>query len=417
MNRFLVPGFSFLVLGLCAAIAEEDPFRPEAGKFPPLEKAHSYRGELVFVDHANRRGSIRVQGDGKFFRNDPHPFAMLPYGIIRYNGAPADLRDIPLGTVLHVHAFLPPNPTISAVPVLPVNDKEQDASHYRGTGIFPAENHVLLLEDEPSHCLREGLVWKLKQLELKNKQGTIVASRELKAGGDTQAEEESMTFDAATRIWRGRERLGVEDLIDEGIWPEDGKKSLDGQAVLLGITWKPTADGVFTRFHISDIWLDDTAMQRAAQNQTETHKTFIRSRWMPAWIDAVEYGKFGHATVTATLFGGMDDCLYADFKKDVPALMNAVESTLKHTHGAYGPAHMACKGPILEVTKTESEAPLGSSGIQIQFETDLIIEGIRPGRVVRVRPGDWPQVQVPREEYVGDSIDARFPTPAIFPKY
>ena len=43
------------------ATADDEPFRPEAGKFPPLEKAHSYRGELVFVDHANRRGSLRVQ--------------------------------------------------------------------------------------------------------------------------------------------------------------------------------------------------------------------------------------------------------------------------------------------------------------------------------------------------------------------
>jgi len=394
-----------------------EPFRPVAGEFPPLEKAHAYRGELVFVDHANRRGSIRVQGEGKFFRNDPHPFAMLPYGMVRYHGAPADLRDVPLGTVLHVRGFLPPDPKLSSVPVLPVDNKDKDASHYRGTGIFPAENHVLLLEDEHSHCLRTGKVWKLKELELKDKQGTIVASREPKTGEDSTAEEESMTFDAATRIWRDRERLGVGDLIEEGIWPADGKKPLDGQPVLLGITWKPTSDGVFTRFHISDIWLDDTAMERAAENQTETHKTFIRSRWMPAWIDAVEYGQFGQATVTATLFGGMDDSLYADFKKDASALMNAVEATLKHTHGAYGPAHMACKGPIIDVVKAEGEAPLGSSGIQIQFQTDLIIEGIRPGRVVRVRPASWPQVQVPREEYVGDSIDARFPTPAIFPKY
>lgn len=392
-------------------------FRPKAGEFPPLEKAHAYRGELVFVDHANRRGSIRVKGEGKFFRNDPHPFAMLPYGMVRYHGAPADLRDIPLGMVLHVRGFLPPDPKISAVPVLPVDNKDEDANHYRGTGIFPAENHIFLLEDEPSHCLREGKVWKLKQLELKDKEGTIVASREPKVGGETSAEEEAMTFDAATRIWRGRELLGVGDLIEEGTWPASGKKSLDGQAVLLGVTWKPTADGVFTRFHISDIWLDDKAMERAAQMQTETHKAFIRSRWMPAWVDAVEYGEFGHAIVTATLFGGMDESLYADFKKEVPALMNAVENTLKHTHGAYGPAHMACRGPILDVVKTDGEAPLGSSGVQIRFQTDLIIEGIRPGRVVRVRPSSWPQVQVPREEYVGDSIDARFPTPAIFPKY
>ena len=110
----------------------------------------------MFVDHANRRGSIRVQGAGMFFRNDPHPFAMLPYGIVRYHGAPADLRDIPLGTVLHVRAFLPPDPKISAVPVLPVDNRKKDAELHRGAGIFPAENHVLLLEDEPSHCLREG---------------------------------------------------------------------------------------------------------------------------------------------------------------------------------------------------------------------------------------------------------------------
>jgi len=400
--------------------AEGESFRPVAGKFPPLEEALSYRGELVFVDHANRRGSIRVQGVGMYFRNAPHPFAMLPYGIVRYHGAPADLRDIPLGTVLHVRGFLPPDPKISAVPVLPVNNKKKN-SGYSGAGIFPAENHVLLLEDEPSHCQREGKVWKLKEVELKSKQGMIVASRAPKAGGDDKASEETLTFDAATRIWRGRERLGVADLIAEGIWTDSGKKSLDGQSVNLGLTWTPTPDGVFTRFHISDIWLDDTAIQRATQNQTETHKALIRSRWMPAWVDAVQYGKFGHATITATLFGGMDESLYADFKQDVSAMMNGVENTLKHAGGNYGPEHMASRGAILEVTKTDGKVPLGSSGIQIRFETDLITEGIRPGRVVRVRPGNgnWPRVRLPREEFVGDGSnpEARFPTPAIFPKY
>lgn len=420
MRVAFVFGALFLAIGCIPARAEEEPFRPRAGEFPPLEKAHSYRGELVFVDHANRRGSIRVQGEGKFFRNDPHPFALLPYAVVRYHGAPADLRDIPLGTVLHVHAFLPPDPKISAVPVLPVDNKEKDVGHYRGTGIFPAENHVLLLEDELSHCQREGKVWKLKEVNLDNKAGKIIASREPISGEEPQAVEETMTFDAATRIWRGRERLGIEDLIEEGTWPASGKFSLDDQAVQLGITWKPTEDGVFMQFHISDIWLDETSRKRAAQVQNETHKAFIRSRWMAAWVDEVEYGKFGHATVTATLFGGMDESLYADFKKGEPALMSAVENTLKHNHGQYGPAHMACKGPLIEVTTREGETPLGSSGIQIRFQTDLITEGVRPTRIVRVRPASWPQVQVPREEYLinpGDGFDARFPTPAIFPKY
>ena len=411
-----------LVLGSCAAIAEEKPFRPEAGKFPPLEKAHSYRGELVFVDHANRRGSIRVQGDGKFYRNDPQPFAMLPYGVIRYQGAPADLRDIPLGTVLHLRGFLPPDPTTSVVPVLPVDNKAKDAGHYRGTGTAPAENHVILLADEPSHCLREGLVWKLKEVELKNNEGKIIASREPKEGEDGEASEETMTFDAATRIWRGRERIRVVDLVAEEEWPASGKKHLGGQAVLLGITWKPAPgdglNGAFTRFHISDIWLDDAAIQNAAEFQTEAHKTFIRSRWMPAWVDTVEYGKFGRATVTATLFGGMDSSLYDDFRKGVEAQINGAENTLKHTAGHYGPSHVASTGKILGVTQASGEIPLGSSGIQIQFETDLVIEGIRSGRVVRVRPESWPKMQIPREEYLfQNSPEDRFPTPAIFPKY
>ena len=98
--------------------------------------------------------------------------------------------------------------------------------------------------------------------------------------------------------------------------------------------------------------------------------------------------------------------------------MNASENTLKHLGGDYGPAHMASKGPIIDVIKSTDEVPLGSSGIQIRFETDLIIEGIRPGRVVRVCPASWPKVNVPREEFLGDgSHEDRFPTPAIFPKY
>ncbi|NNE91361.1 MAG: hypothetical protein HKN23_06920 [Verrucomicrobiales bacterium] len=422
---FAIPGSLLVDATAIGGEPETEPFRPKAGEFPPLEKAHSYRGELVFVDHANRRGSIRVAGDGKFYRNDPQPFAMLPYGVIRYHGAPADLRDISLGTVLHVRGFLPPDPKISAVPVLPIDNKDKDVGHYRGTGTAPAENHVLLLEDEPSHCLREGLVWKLKEIDIKNNNaGKIIASREPKTDADKsdKFEDQALTFDAATRIWRGRERIKVADLITEKAWPASGKKDLGGQAVLLGITWKPAPgdglSGAFTQFHISDIWLDDDSIQHAAEFQTETHKTFIRSRWMPAWVDAIEYGKFGRATVTATLFGGMNSALYNDFKRGIGAQINGAENTLKHTAGHYGPGHIASSGKILGVTKVDGEIPVGSSGIQIQFETDLIIEGIRPGRIVRVRPESWPKTQIPREEYLfQNSPENRFPTPDIFPKY
>jgi hypothetical protein len=442
MRQFVVPGSSFLVpcwsmmvfvaaaTGVTGvAFSQEpgtknqeqkstEPFRPVTGKFPDLAKSRSYRGVLAFVDHANRRGSLRVESTGEFFRNPPHPFAMLPYGIIRQHGASADLRDLPLGAVLHVRAFLPPDPKTSAVPVAQNGPPER-----------PAENHVLLLEDESSYCLREGKVWKLKEVDVQNAQGMIVATRESREAGTTNSgegkpteekgAEEKLTFDPATRFWRGRECLTIADLVSEGIWPAQGKKSLAGQAVQLGLSWQPTPGGVFLRYHVTDVWLDEAAMQRAAQNQNEIHKAMIRSRYMPAWVDTVEYGKFGRATVTATLFGGMDPSLYADFVAGRHAVMNASENTLKHAGGAYGPAHMASQGPILEVIKATGEVPLGSSGIQIRFETDLIIEGIRPGRVVRVRPGNWPELTVSRDEYLEDSNnpEARFPSPAIFPKY
>ncbi len=417
IHRFITPLRRWLValsIGLCLpAVAAEQPFRPVAGKFPPLEKAHSYRGELVFVDHVNRRGSIRVQGGSEvFFQHLPQPFAMLPYGIVRYHGAPADLRNIPLGTMLHVRAFLPPDPAMSSVPVVQKPTVEQ-----------PAENHVILLEDEPSHCLRERKVWKLKEVDLQKNQTKIIATLEPKAGGDGKASEQTMTLDEGTRIWRGRECLGLADLIAEGTWPAVGKKSLGGQPVLLGLTWLPAGtweNRVENQFHITDLWLDETAMQRSSSHQTGLHKSLIRTRLMPAWVDAVEYGKFGRATVTATLFGGMDESLYADFTKGEQGVMVSAENTLKPWSSIVSSSHIGSKGGILDVTKKAGAPPLGSSGIQIRFETDLIIEAIRPGRVVRVRPASWPHVSAPREEYLMDhrsTLDDRFPTPAIFPKY
>jgi hypothetical protein len=385
-------------------------YRPEAGKFPLSEQAKAYEGQLTFVDHANRRGSLRVTGGELMHSTAPQPFAMLPYGMVRYHGAPADLRDVPLGTMMHGRFYLPPDPKLSSVPVVAQPSVTR-----------PAENHAILLEDEPSFCLREGKVWKLKEVTLKGgKQGMIVAHREPKAGGEGKEVERQMSIDAATRFWRGREQLGLADMIAEGIWPADGKKSLEGQEVYLGLAWKP--DGNWfrrtgNRLRISDVWLDATALQRATQHQTEVHRELIRCRWMPAYVDAVEYGKFGAATVTATLFGGMDPSLYADFKKGINGQFAASEFNLKHAYGSVAETLVANSGPIMDVMKQEKDVPLGSSGIQIRIKVTQIIEGARPGRIIRIRPMNWPDDAVPREEYTEGHHDERFPSPDTMPKF
>ena len=401
-----------------AAESNEKPFRPKVGEFPPLEKTHSYKGELTFVDHANRRGSLRIDGDGRFRFAAPSPFTLLPYSLVRYQGSPADLRDIPLGTLMYAKAFLPPDPKISSVPVLPLDNRKKKYG-YAGTGVAPAENHIFLFEDEPSYCNRLGLVWKLKEINLNEDQGIITARRESKSGnGDVH--EETFSIDKATRFWRGKEHLHLNDLIEEKVLPVNGVKFLNEQSVLLGISWKPTSGGVFKRFHISDVWMDELAMERASRIQNETHKTFVKSRWMPGWVDEVEYGKFGRAKVTLTLFGGMDQSLYADFRKDQNVTLASSENTLKHwAGGAGGTMQVASRGVILDITKKQENVPLGSSGIQLSLETNLVTEGFRPGKVIRIRPATWPVLEVPWEEYINfkrDGIEKRFPTPDIFPE-
>ncbi len=408
-RRWLVALCMGLALLITAANAAQ-PFRPEPGKFPPADKAKSYTGELTFVDHANRRGSLRIRGKAAFYEQTATPFAMLPYGMVRYRGAPADLRDVPLGTVLHGRFYLPPEPELSSVPTF----------RSRAFQIHFPENHAVLLEDEPSFCRREGLVWKLQEVKREDDHWLLTARREAKDGGAANGNDETMSVDAATRIWRGRESLLIEDLIEEGVWPEKGKKSLDGRDVLLGLRWKPTRgtrhgqrDGTFNRWHIGDIWWDEESIERAARQQTEEHKTLIRTRWMPALVDEVEYGKAGQATVIATLVGGMDESLYADFRKGVRGMMSPVAPNLKHGIGDIGHYHTSIEGTIVDVGKLDGELPAGSSGVQIRMKVGMVLEGFRAGGIVRVRPLSWPDSPVPREEFI-KGIEDRFPSPDIF---
>ena len=400
MSRF---NFSLCLLVLWSpgrmAAADEESFRPEPGKFPPIAEAKSYRGELVFVDHVNRRGSLRLHVDGHFREGRLHHFAMLPYGMIRYRGAPAALRDIPIGTVLYGRFYLPPDPKTSTLP----NVTRKDVT-------APPENYAILLEDGPSLCLREGKSWKLREVEIKGgAEDHLIASLQRKEGGEGLSGEHTFTIDGSTRIWRGRERLGLDDLVAEGVWPEDGAKKFEDKSVQLSLTWHPRY--LYQQFHVSDLWLDEAAMKHAAKHQSGRHIRHIRMRWMPARVDEVQHENFGPATVTATLFGGMDESLYADFKPGMGAKMAVAEDTLR----TWWPNHDGMDGRIITVERFDDEPEFGSSGIRVQFKVPLVLEGFRPGRTVRIRPHSWPNVKPPVEELV-NSLKDRWPDPDNFEK-
>lgn len=388
--------YVLLLIGFHQAALADEPFRPKPGEFPPIEEAKSYRGELVFVDHVNRRGSLRLHVDGHFHEGRLHHFAMLPYGIIRYRGAPADLRDIPLGTVLYGRFYLPPDPMTSVVP----NVTRKDVT-------APPENYAILLEDAPSLCLSEGKAWKLQEVAINGTEGHLVASLDRKAGGEGMGGKQKLTIDGSTRVWRERELLGVGDLIAEGVWPDAGVKQFENETVQLSLTWHPRY--LYQQFHVSDLWLDDIAITHAAERQRGVHIRHIRLRWMPARIDNVQQENFGPATITATLFGGMDESLYTDFKPGIGAQMAAAEETLR----TWWPDHDGMDGRILAVENQEKEPDFGSSGIQVTFQVPLALEGFRPGRIVRIRPHHWPKVKPPVEELV-KNLEDRWPSPNIF---
>jgi len=69
--------------------------------FPVANAGKRFAGELILVEHVNRRGILRLDRDGtinKYYWDLPHHFQMLPYAEITYHGAGAELGDLPLGT-------------------------------------------------------------------------------------------------------------------------------------------------------------------------------------------------------------------------------------------------------------------------------------------------------------------------------
>src|SRR5215217_1516746 len=122
-----------------------DDFKLAPGEFPPEGTSHAIAGELIALDHVNRTGTLRPDRTDAQRRGDwdrPLAFEMLPYGSISYHGAPAELRDLPIGTHLHGQFYLEP----SAAPA----DKKEKKPPVREATEAPFKR-VLKLEDDFSY--------------------------------------------------------------------------------------------------------------------------------------------------------------------------------------------------------------------------------------------------------------------------
>ncbi len=360
--------------GRAQGAGENPDYRPKAGEFPPPGAGHYFCGELVEIDHVNRRGALRLKGDteeNRYHAAPSHRFALLPYGTVSYHGAPAELRDIPIGTVLHGYFLLPPEGDTT----IPAPEKATEK-------YVPKYSHALSLEDDFSFYQRRGRAWKIASID--SQAGTLTVQATGPETVDGLAAEQTFDVDASTRVWKGRQIASVSDLAA-------------GEEIQVNLSWCP--EWRYGRFQCIDVWIDGESRTVATEVQRQIHLRYLRHRWLPGWIDRVEHQAGGKGIVTLTLFGGMDSSLYeaarAQAKPGGGAAIAAAEWTLR----SWWQDHDNKSGPILDFTDLPNPPP-GSSGLQLRVEIRELLEGFHPGRIVRFRPNGFPNVKLPPEERV-----------------
>lgn len=362
------------------AVDSPDWYQLVEGQFPPEGSAHAISGELMQVDHLERRFLIRVDRTDSQDRGVwdlPLDATMLPYGAIHSHGAPAAMQDIPLGTHLHGLFYLKdPNDKTPLLPG-PHNNRYTPEKDFR---------RCFRIEDDFTFHARQKQLWKIDSVDLETKKLTATLIENGKPTGQPKI------FDllSSTRVMKGE---GFADL----------KSVQPGQTVLFNLTWVT----LYGPGRITDIWLDETSRSLATARQLERHRNHIRERGLPGWVTAVEDEP---QIVTVTFFGGVDPKLFDEVAIIAPAPTTATPSkeaappsvpggalaVARETLMTYDPVNDRKRGSIFEIKKVPIEP--GSSGVQIRIKMDLMLEGYRPKRIVRFYPGTWKVIALPKEE-------------------
>ncbi len=358
---------------------EPEWYLPVEGQFPPEGSAHAVTGELIFVDHLERRFRIRVDRNDSQERGVwdlPLDAGMLPYGSVWYHGAPAALQDIPLGTHLRGLFYLQAADDKTPLP---------DTWYRRKTPEWEFRR-CFRIEDDFTFHARQKQLWKIEAVDLEAKKLTAVLMEDGKPAGDAKAK----IFDllTSTRVFKG---AGFAD--PQALQP--------GQEVNFNLTWVT----LYGPGRITEIWLDESARALATAQQAERHRDTMRARGLPGWVTAVEDES---QLVTITFFSGVDLKLFDELAiKDLnapppkdgsppPVEPRGGLAVARDSLMTYDPVNDRKAGSILEVKKIPAEP--GSSGIQLKLKMDMMLEGYRPKRIVRFYPPTWKVIALPKEE-------------------
>ena len=349
------------------------------GKFPPEGSAHAISGELMMVDHLERRFHLRVDRNDSQDRGVwdlPVDGVMLPYGSIFYHGAPAALQDIPLGTHLRGLFYLR----------APDDKTPPPSGPYRRVTPEIEFRRCFQLEDDFSYHAREKQLWKIDAVDLDGKKLTAT----LQENGEARGAPKIFDLPASTRVMKGN---GFADL-----------KALEaGQTVLFNLTWVT----LYGPGRVLEIWIDEPSRNLATAQQIERHRQHIRERGLPGWVEAVDDEA---QIVTITFFGGVDAKLFDELTlinpeptgwplskpEDNPTAPKGTIAVARESLMTHDPVNDRKGGNILDIKKIPAEP--GGSGVQIRVKCDMLLEGFRPRRIVRFYPATWKVTALPREE-------------------
>jgi hypothetical protein len=337
-------------------------FQLKPGEFPPEGSAHYIAGELIALDHVNRTGVLRPDRTDAQRRGDwdlPLEFVLLPYGSINYHGAPAELRDIPIGTHLHGQFYADEQ-----------KPKDPKAPKDKRVALEAAFSRVLKLEDDFTFFKRQQRAWRVDGVQLDL--GTLTVTPVGPGLPQTPVKPTNFQVGPYTRVWKGK---SVGTLADVAV----------GQSVLANLT----VCTLKSPGRCTNIWLDAESQEVATAHQLEVHRQFQREHGLAGMIDAVDNQQ---GIVTVTLFAGFDLKLMEDFIANDTVTACVTEENLR----TWDQINDRKAGPLLEVIK--APAGPGNSGVRLRFKPALLLEGFRPKRIIRVFPSKWKVDDLPREE-------------------
>lgn len=342
-----------VLLAVLLLLADDPPAwtRHTPGEFPAAGTGREISGELIGLDHVDRKGTLRVDRNDSQRTDDYDqalPFTFLPYAKTMFHGSYAELRDVPIGTHLHGLFFVNDAPAKNQKPVF---------------------NRVLQLEDDFSRFVRLKKFWRVDAVEIDKQRLTVTG-----VGENGAADPKPTVFQIvpATRVWKGNGAGTLKDLAP-------------GMKILANLT-VATLKGPG---RCTDLWLDDESRALARQRQFEVHKQWQREHGLGCWIDAVDNQA---GTVTVTLFDAADPSLIKEFKVKDGVGASVAEESLR----TYDQNNDTRRGPVTEI-KTVPAVP-GSSGVQVTFKPNPLLEGYRPKRYLRLFNGPWRIDDLPREE-------------------